>query len=91
MSEHGAWIDLGVVADLRDPPLRSLTVEGKPIALSFRDGHFGAISGVCNHAGGPLGQGTLDGEYVVCPWHHWKFHRRSGLGDGGCGPRGARL
>lgn len=83
MSEHGAWIDLGAVADLRDPPLRSLMIDGKPIALSFRDGHFGAISGVCNHAGGPLGQGTLDGEYVVCPWHHWKFHCRSGLGEPG--------
>ena len=25
----------------------------------------------------------LDGEYVVCPWHHWNFHRRTGDGEPG--------
>jgi multimeric flavodoxin WrbA/nitrite reductase/ring-hydroxylating ferredoxin subunit len=53
------------------------------IALSCRGGEFGAISGVCNHAGGPLGDGHLDGDYVVCPWHHWKFNRRTGEGEPG--------
>ena len=19
--------------------------------------------------------GTLEGDYIVCPWHHWKYHR----------------
>ena len=54
-----------------------------PIALVFRDGAFTAISGVCNHVGGPLGEGTLDGDYVTCPWHFWKFHHRTGLGEPG--------
>ena len=54
------------------------------MALSCVDGVFGAIHGSCNHAGGPLGQGTLEGDYVVCPWHQWRFHRDRG-------PRRARL
>src|SRR5205085_4470080 len=37
----------------------------------------------CNHVGGPLGEGHLDGDYVVCPWHHWKFHSRTGEGEPG--------
>src|SRR5262249_25526049 len=53
------------------------------IALVCRDGAFSAVSGVCNHAGGPLGQGTLDGDYIVCPWHFWKFHRVTGEGEPG--------
>jgi len=53
------------------------------VALTCRDGEFGAISGLCNHAGGPLGEGRLDGDYVVCPWHYWKFHRRTGQGEPG--------
>ena len=53
------------------------------IALAYKDGAFGAISGVCNHVGGPLGRGRLDGDYVVCPWHNWKFHRATGLGEPG--------
>ena len=34
-------------------------------------------------AGGPFGKGTLDGDYVVCPWHQWKFHRVEGQGERG--------
>ena len=47
------------------------------------DGAFGILSGVCNHAGGPLAEGRIDGEYVVCPWHNWKYHCRTGLGEPG--------
>jgi phenylpropionate dioxygenase-like ring-hydroxylating dioxygenase large terminal subunit len=31
---------------------------------------LGAVAGACNHVGGPLGQGRLHGEHVVCPWHN---------------------
>lgn len=55
------WQDLGPVDELRTTPLREVQVGGKPVALSFQDGRFGAVSGVCNHVGGPLGQGRLDG------------------------------
>jgi len=51
--------------------------------LSCVGGSFGAIHGACNHVGGPLGQGTLDGDYIVCPWHNWKFHRVTGKGEPG--------
>src|SRR5262249_56034992 len=53
------------------------------IAISFKDGQFGAVSNVCNHVGGPLGEGRLDGDYITCPWHGWKFHRRTGVGEPG--------
>src|SRR5262245_3141526 len=85
------WHDLGPVEELRQTPLRQITVGRTRIALSWQDGRFGAISGACNHVGGPLGEGQLDGEYVVCPWHHWKFHRGTGEGEPGfeadCVPR----
>ena len=77
------WHDLGLVADLRDPPLRQLQIGRTRIALSYRDGVFGAISGTCNHAGGPLGEGRLEGEYITCPWHNWKYHRVGGQGEPG--------
>lgn len=63
--------------------IKEIIVGKLRLAISNRDGVLGVISGICNHAGGPLGQGTLDGEYVVCPWHHWKFHRVTGLGEPG--------
>jgi nitrite reductase/ring-hydroxylating ferredoxin subunit/multimeric flavodoxin WrbA len=77
------WHDVGAEADLRTRPLTPVTVGRLRLAISFRDGTFGAVHGACSHAGGPLGEGTLDGDYVVCPWHHWKYHRQTGLGEPG--------
>jgi multimeric flavodoxin WrbA/nitrite reductase/ring-hydroxylating ferredoxin subunit len=77
MSER--WWPLGPIDELKRKPLRQVVIDKVAIALSFRDGRFGAISGRCNHVGGPLGDGMLtDDGYVVCPWHHWMFHRESG-------------
>jgi nitrite reductase/ring-hydroxylating ferredoxin subunit/multimeric flavodoxin WrbA len=82
MSE-ARWYDLGPVEDLARRPLQQITVGRTKIALSCKDGQFGAVSGACNHVGGPLGEGKLEGDYVVCPWHHWKFHCRTGEGEPG--------
>jgi len=85
------WIDVGAVDELRGIPLQQVTAQRTKIALTCRDGIFSAISGSCNHVGGPLGEGRLEGDYVVCPWHYWKFHSRSGAGEPGyeadCVPR----
>ena len=77
------WIDVGAAAELSNKPLRRVTAEGRELALSFKDGRFGIVSNTCNHAGGPLGDGRLDSDYIVCPWHNWKFHRCSGKGEPG--------
>ncbi|HEX9165370.1 MAG TPA: Rieske 2Fe-2S domain-containing protein [Gemmatimonadales bacterium] len=82
MTEQG-WHDLGPVEELAVGPLRQIVIGRTRIALSCVDGEFAAISGACNHAGGPLGEGHLDGDYIVCPWHHWKFHRQTGEGEPG--------
>ena len=83
MSEKPQWQDLGAAQDFRKAELTEATLGQQKIAVSFRDGKFGVVSGTCNHAGGPLGQGRLEGEYIVCPWHHWKFHRCTGKGEPG--------
>ena len=77
------WIDVGDAEELRGRGLCEVKLGRTPVAVSCRDGTLGAVSSVCNHVGGPLGQGTLDGDYVVCPWHNWKFHRVTGEGEPG--------
>lgn len=81
--DEASWHDLGPVEELAGRPLQQITVGRTRIALSYRDGRFGAVSGVCNHVAGPLGDGRLDGDYVVCPWHNWKFHCVTGEGEPG--------
>jgi nitrite reductase/ring-hydroxylating ferredoxin subunit/multimeric flavodoxin WrbA len=77
------WVDVGAADELKTTPLRRISVQNRDIALSFREGTFGALSNACNHVGGPLGEGRLDGDYVTCPWHQWKFHRATGKGEPG--------
>jgi multimeric flavodoxin WrbA/nitrite reductase/ring-hydroxylating ferredoxin subunit len=80
---HERWHDVGDAKQLAHTALQQIQVHGTRMALSCVDGVFGAIHGTCNHAGGPLGQGTLEGDYVVCPWHQWRFHRSEGHGERG--------
>ena len=45
-----------------------------------RTGAVFAVDGVCPHKGGPLADGMLAGDQVVCPYHAFRYH----AGTGGC-------
>ncbi len=83
MAASEKWHDLGEVDLLSNTPLQQITIGRTRIALTYKDGRFSAISGVCNHVGGPLGSGHLEGDYVVCAWHHYKYHYATGKGEPG--------
>ncbi len=74
---------MGPLDHLKEPALREIRINNKKIALSYLNEEFGAVDNVCNHVGGPLGKGRLDGDFIVCPWHNWKFHRIQGIGEPG--------
>jgi nitrite reductase/ring-hydroxylating ferredoxin subunit/multimeric flavodoxin WrbA len=77
------WRDLGPADEFKRKGVSEVRIGRTAIAVSFSNDRFGAISGVCNHAGGPLGQGRLEGDYIVCPWHNWKYHFETGAGEPG--------
>ena len=77
------WVDIGGADEFSKTSLKRVTAKNRELAVSFKDEKYGAVSNACNHVGGPLGDGRLDGDYIVCPWHNWKFHRCSGLGEPG--------
>ncbi len=83
MDDAHDWVDLGPVESLSQRELQPVLARRTRLALTYRDGRFTAISGACNHVGGPLGEGRLDGDYVECPWHYWKFHHATGQGEPG--------
>jgi multimeric flavodoxin WrbA/nitrite reductase/ring-hydroxylating ferredoxin subunit len=83
MAHSEDWIDLGAADELASQALRPIEAQSVKIALSCVNGAFGAVHNACNHVGGPLGEGALDGDYIICPWHQWKFHRVTGLGEPG--------
>lgn len=60
---------------------RLIEIDGKAIALFNVDGSFHAIEDHCLHAGGPLHEGHLEGQIVMCPWHGWRFDVANGACD----------
>ena len=53
-------------------------VAGKQVAIFNVEGRFYAVDSVCSHRGGPLGEGSLRGKLVNCPWHGAQFDVTNG-------------
>src|SRR5262249_32301748 len=78
--EHGSE-DFETVISLDDVPDHQLTrvmVAGVPVILLRQGKQLTAISAACTHAGGPLDEGSLEGDIVRCPWHGSRFHVSTG-------------
>jgi nitrite reductase (NADH) small subunit len=65
------------------PPgsVMEVTIGKNVYAICNAGGRIFAVSGVCPHAGGPLGHGALHDHMLVCPWHAWEYDCRSGEND----------
>jgi nitrite reductase/ring-hydroxylating ferredoxin subunit len=74
-----AFVKVAKLSDLDRDPLIEVMVEGNPYALCKVEGAIHALNGTCPHQGGPLGQGMLNGNTIMCPWHCWEFDCRSGV------------
>jgi len=66
------------IAELPAGQCREALVAGKAVALFNVDGSVYALSNTCIHRGGPLGQGSLSGTSVMCPWHAWTYDVTTG-------------
>jgi nitrite reductase (NADH) small subunit len=73
-----AWTKLATAAELPNDSVIEVEHLGDLYAICNAGGEIRALSGVCPHQGGPLGQGTLIHGLLVCPWHMWEFDSGSG-------------
>ncbi|MGH9778900.1 MAG: Rieske (2Fe-2S) protein [Candidatus Acidiferrales bacterium] len=72
------FVKVAKVNEMPPGSAREFQADGRMIALFNVDGNFYAVDNTCLHRGGPLGQGTLEGEVVTCPWHGWQYNVKSG-------------
>jgi nitrite reductase/ring-hydroxylating ferredoxin subunit/multimeric flavodoxin WrbA len=85
------WHRLGTKDELIARIPFAVKLDRHAIAVFHYDGRFRAISGTCNHKGGPLAEGQLHGEYVMCPWHAWEYSVLTGKGPEGYGEDAAAV
>ena len=57
---------------------KMVEVDDKKIVLFNVDGAFYAIDDTCTHRGGPLSEGDLNGNQVICPWQRAVFDVTTG-------------
>lgn len=57
---------------------KEFNIGDKTICVANVNGTISAMDNVCLHRGGPLGEGTIEGGKVVCPWHGWAWDPKTG-------------
>jgi nitrite reductase/ring-hydroxylating ferredoxin subunit/DMSO/TMAO reductase YedYZ heme-binding membrane subunit len=73
------WIAVGPPLSIPDKAARIVApVGGERIAV-FRDGErIGALSNLCAHQNGPIGEGRIIDGCVTCPWHGYQYRLEDG-------------
>jgi methionine sulfoxide reductase heme-binding subunit len=73
------WIDVGAVEDIADSRARIVCLKDRQRIAVFRyNGKISAVSSICAHQGGPLGEGKIVGGCITCPWHGYQYLPDSG-------------
>lgn len=73
------FIKAGVRSEIPAGSMKTVRVNGKPVALANIDGEFFAVSDICSHAECSLGSnGFLDGNVITCACHGAQFDATNG-------------
>ena len=72
------FIKVAQVSDLAPGEKMLVEYDDEDVGLFNIDGEFYAISDICTHDDGPLVEGRLDGDCVICPRHGARFNVKTG-------------
>lgn len=67
------FIDICAVEDIPEDRAVTACLGDERIAVFRYDGKISAISNVCRHQNGPLGEGKVIDGCVTCPWHGFQY------------------
>ncbi len=73
------WLTVGPAHAIPDKGARIVAAPGGERIAVFRDGaRIGALSNVCAHQNGPIGEGRIVDGCVTCPWHGYQYRLEDG-------------
>jgi nitrite reductase/ring-hydroxylating ferredoxin subunit/DMSO/TMAO reductase YedYZ heme-binding membrane subunit len=76
---QGGWIAVGPPQAIPDKAARIVAAPGGERIAVFRDGTtVGALTNLCAHQNGPLGEGRIIDGCVTCPWHGFQYRLEDG-------------
>jgi nitrite reductase/ring-hydroxylating ferredoxin subunit len=73
------WLDVGSVDEVPDGRAKVVCPPGQERVAVFRHGNgLSAVTNVCAHQRGPLGEGKIVDGCITCPWHGWEYRPETG-------------
>ena len=66
------------VDEIRPQRARIVVLAGERVAVFRYDGKVAAVSNVCQHQNGPLGEGKVVDGCITCPWHGYQYRPEDG-------------
>ena len=74
----GEFVDACAVADIPENRARIVCLSGERVAIFKYEGKISAVSNVCQHQNGPLGEGKIVFGCITCPWHGYQYQPDTG-------------
>jgi len=72
------FVNACAVADIPENRARIVCLSGERVAIFKYDGKISAVSNVCQHQNGPLGEGKIVFGCITCPWHGYQYQPDTG-------------
>jgi nitrite reductase/ring-hydroxylating ferredoxin subunit len=66
------------VDEIPEKRARIVCLSGERVAVFKYDGKISAVSNVCQHQNGPLGEGKILDGCITCPWHGYQYLPETG-------------
>lgn len=60
-------------SELKGSPVSKRVLGRRLVAYRTADGQVAVMDAHCAHLGADLGRGTVDGDLLRCPFHHWQY------------------
>lgn len=74
-----AWVEIGTVDEIAENRAKVVCLPGRERVAVFRHPNgISAVTNVCAHQGGPLGEGKVVDGCITCPWHGWEYRPEDG-------------
>ncbi|MFT6791831.1 MAG: sulfoxide reductase heme-binding subunit YedZ [Cellvibrionaceae bacterium] len=74
------WVDIGSWRNIPNDRARVVTIgkDERVAIFRYEENKLAAVSNVCQHQNGPLGEGKVINGCITCPWHGFQYRPEDG-------------
>jgi nitrite reductase/ring-hydroxylating ferredoxin subunit len=77
-SPSDGFVHVCSVNEIPEKRARIVCLSAERVAIFKYDGKISAVSNVCQHQNGPLGEGKILDGCITCPWHGYQYVPETG-------------